>query len=294
MTPEFVLIGDPVAHSLSPAMHNALYEELGKVKWPFSQWHYRAVDCPDRESASYQIDLVRTGRYRGMNVTMPYKGLAFESADFADPAVLAAGGANVLVRDEDLKLRAYNTDGRGAVGAIERVSHRDVAGARVLVCGTGPTSLAIATAAAQAGAGEVTVLSRDERKALSSVNRIRTSLDAREASVLHGRDYVRAGELVSACDVFVDATPRGMQAGDEAIVDTSLLHQGQVVLDCVYAHGETALVAGARAHGALAMDGLEMLVEQAALSVEIWADAMALPIEVDRDIMRRAALHARA
>lgn len=294
MTPEFVLIGDPVAHSLSPAMHNALYEELGKVKWPFSQWRYRAVDCPDRESASYQIDLVRTGRYRGMNVTMPWKKLAFESADFADPAVLAAGGANVLVRDEDLKLRAYNTDGRGAVGAIERVSHREVAGTRVLVCGTGPTSLAIATAAAQAGAAEVTVLSRDERKALSSVNRIRTSLDAREASVLHGRDYARAGELVSACDVFVDATPRGMQAGDEAIVDTSLLHEGQVVLDCVYAHGETALVAGARAHGALAMDGLEMLVEQAALSVEIWADAMALPIEVDRDIMRKAALHVRA
>ena len=167
-------------------------------------------------------------------------------------------------------------------------------GARVLVCGTGPTSLAIAAASAQAGALEVTLLSRDEAKALSCVNRIRTSVEPHEASVLHGRSYVQAEALVPKVDVIVDATPRGMHPDDEAIIDTSLLHSGQVVLDTVYGHGETALLAGAWQHGATCMDGLEMLVEQAALSVEIWADAMALPVEVDRDIMRHAALHANA
>lgn len=122
MSPEFVLIGNPVAHSLSPAMHNALYQELGKVKWPFSRWHYSAVRCENAQDAREQINLVRTGRYRGMNITMPWKKLAFDNADFADAAVVAAGGANVLVRDEDLKLCAYNTDGLGAVRAIERVT----------------------------------------------------------------------------------------------------------------------------------------------------------------------------
>ena len=73
MSPEFVLIGDPVAHSLSPAMHNALYQELGKVKWPFSRWHYSAVRCENAQDAREQINLVRTGRYRGMNITMPWK-----------------------------------------------------------------------------------------------------------------------------------------------------------------------------------------------------------------------------
>lgn len=111
MSPEFVLIGDPVAHSLSPAMHNALYQELGKVKWPFSRWHYSAVRCENAQDAREQINLVRTGVTRGMNITMPWKKLAFDNADFADAAVVAAGGANVLVRDEDLKLCAYNTDG---------------------------------------------------------------------------------------------------------------------------------------------------------------------------------------
>lgn len=292
MSPEFVLIGDPVAHSLSPAMHNALYQELGKVKWPFSRWHYHAVRCADDDEALHHINLVRTGRYRGMNITMPYKRLAAKCADLSSPGVIAAGGANVLVRDEELRLCAYNTDGLGAVRAIERVTGKPLAGARVMVCGTGPTSLAIATAAAQAGAFEVTLFSRDEARALSCVNRIRTSIDPSEASVLHGRSYADVDTLVARADVIVDATPRGMRPGDEAIIDTGLLHGGQVVLDTVYGHGETALLAGAGRQGATCMDGLEMLVEQAALSVEIWADALALPVEVDRDVMRHAALHA--
>lgn len=290
MNPEFVLIGDPVAHSLSPIMHNMLYRELGEMKWPFSKWTYRAIQCKDRESATYQINLVRTGRYRGMNVTMPWKALAFECADFVEPAVMAAGGANVLVRDEDFKLCAFNTDGKGAIGAIERSAGITFVESEVMVCGTGPTSLAIATAAAQAGARSVYIFSRDEMKALSSVNRIRSTLDANEANSLHGRDYSNASNIVSNVDIIVDATPCGMKEGDEAIIDTSLLHPGQVVMDTVYAHGTTALLAGAEEHGAVALDGLEMLVEQAALSVEIWADAMALPVEIDRAIMRRAAL----
>lgn len=291
MKSEFVLIGDPVAHSLSPVMHNALYQELAKVKWPFGLWEYRAVQCCDEASAAYQIDLVRTGKYRGMNITMPWKRLAASCADLADSAVHAAGGANVLVRDENLKLCAYNTDGKGAVGAIERVAGISPDGRRVVVCGTGPTSLAIATASAQAGAKAVMLLSRDEAKALKCVNRMRTALDSAEASTLHGMDYAHAANLVAEADIIVDATPRGMSAGDAPIVDTNLLHSGQVVLDTVYAHGTTALLEQAAERGAFVMDGLEMLVEQAALSVEIWADAMALPIEVDRSIMRHAAVH---
>lgn len=288
---DFVLIGDPVAHSLSPAMHNALYEELAKVKWPFSKWRYTAVRCIDEEEARYQIDFVRTGRYRGMNITMPYKRLAFECADYADSSVIAAGGANVLVRDENLKLCAYNTDGLGAISAIERTMDASIGGMRVLVCGTGPTSLTIATAGAQKGAAEVMLASRSESRAQSRARQVQGCLDAAQARAVRGVSYDEAQGAAGEMDVIVDATPRGMNPGDEAIIDTACLHSGQVVLDTVYAHGDTALLAGARLQGATAMDGLEMLVEQAALSVEIWADAMALPIAADRDVMRRAALH---
>ena len=286
---DFVLIGDPVAHSLSPVMHNKLYEELAKEKWPFSKWRYSSVRCETRERAEFEMTLVRSGRYRGMNITMPWKRLALEQADYVDESADCAGGANVLVRKEDLKLYAYNTDGRGAVGAIERVAQMAVEGKNALVCGTGPTSVAIAAALAQSGAHDVAIASRDEVRARTCVSRMGMSLPAKSYNALRGIDYAQAAEAVMGADIIVDATPRGMNPGDEAIVDTSLLHEGQVVLDTVYAHGETALLAGARARGAFAMDGLEMLVEQAALSVEIWADAMALPVHVDRTIMRDAA-----
>ena len=289
---DFVLIGDPVAHSLSPVMHTKAYAELAKVKWPFSKWRYSALQCSDQDSALYEISLIRTGRYRGMNITMPWKRLALEQADFADASADAAGGANVLVRDANYRLCAYNTDGRGAVGAIARASGRDLAGAHVVVCGTGPTSVAIAAASAQAQAGGVVIMSRNEAKAVSCVNRVRTSLPAKMASVLRGASYEEAARLVPGADVFIDATPLGMHPDDAAVIDVGLMHSGQIVLDTVYAHGTTALVGGARAQGAFAMDGLEMLVEQAALSIEIWADAMDLPIEVDRAIMRRAARQA--
>ncbi len=286
---EFVLIGDPVAHSLSPRMHNHLYRTLAAETPLFSTWSYTAVLCPDEEEAARRIALVRTGRYRGMNVTMPYKRLAAAAADSLDASAEVAGGANVLVR-EGFRLVGYNTDGAGAAGAVERAGHMDLRMREACVCGTGPTSLAIACALAEARAARVTLFSREPVKAERAAASLRAHLPHGNRCAVAGAGYADAARLVPGADVFVDATPRGMERGDAPIVDTALFHEGQVVLDVVYAHGTTALVGGARERGACAIDGLEMLVEQAALSVEIWARAMGLCVEVPREVMRRAAL----
>ncbi len=285
---DFILIGDPVAHSLSPRMHNRLYRTLAAETPLFTTWSYTALRCADEEEAARQIALVRTGRYRGMNVTMPYKRLAAASADALDVSAEVAGGANVLVR-EGFELVGYNTDGAGAAGAIERAGHVDLRGRDACVCGTGPTSLAIACALAEKKAARVVLFSRDASKAAAAAERIRAHLPRENRCVLEGAGYADAAQVVPAADVFVDATPRGMEAGDAPVVDTALFRAGQVVLDVVYAHGTTALVTGAREQGARAIDGLEMLVEQAALSVEIWARAMGLCVQVPREVMRRAA-----
>lgn len=290
-THEFALIGNPVAHSLSPVMHNALYRELGHGSARFASWHYEAHLCESREEALSQIARVRTGHYRGMNVTMPYKRLALEQADCVDSAADAAGGANVLVR-KGFKLYAYNTDGQGAVGAVERMIGASAAGRRVAVCGTGPTSMAVAAAFANAKASEVVVFSRDAKRAAKAIERLRVSLTDKATYWMRPAEYADAAGLVPSMDVLVDATPRGMAPDDEPIVDPALFHEGQAVLDVVYAHGVSKLVAGARSVGARAADGLEMLVEQAALSVEIWADAMGLSVTVPRAVMRDAALGA--
>ena len=287
---DYALIGDPVAHSLSPVMHNALYHHFAQSDRHFTSWRYAAVRCADEDTARKQIGYVRTGHYRGMNVTMPYKRLALAEADFADSSADAAGGANVLVR-KGYDLCAYNTDGLGAVGAIARASGMDPRGRRAAVCGTGPTSVAIAAALANAHASEVVVFSRDHERARATIERLRLSLAPDATYWLRSAEYADAPGLVPSMDIVVDATPRGMQPDDEAIVPVELFHEGQVVLDTVYAHGVTRLVGGAREHGAFAMNGLEMLVEQAALSVEIWADALGLSVTVPREVMREAAVN---
>ena len=287
---QIALIGNPIGHSLSPAMHNALYASLGESNWHFAGWHYAPVECANEEEALKQIELVRTGLYRGMNITMPYKRLACAQADYVDGAADAAGGANVLVRRNE-KLYAYNTDGLGAMGAIAREGGIDPRGKHVIICGTGPTSVAIACALAEAPAREVILFSRDYDRASSTIDRLQLSLsETGKRCLLRAATYDIASRFISGADIIVDATPRGMNAGDEAIIDTGLLHPGQVMLDTVYAHGVTALIGGARDAGAIALDGLEMLVEQAALSVEIWIDALGLSATVDRDIMRKAAV----
>ncbi len=284
----FMLIGDPVKHSRSPQMHNALYHHLADTYPYFKTWSYESICCKTEEEALEQIGLVRAGHYWGMNITMPYKKTAMQAADYVDGPADVAGGANVLVR-KDLELHAFNTDGVGAINAIERMSNTIVAKKHVCVCGTGPTSMAIACAAANKGAAEVVIFSRDIRKSRAAADRIRLSLPTNSTSMVYGADYSQSSIHVPKTDVFIDATPRGMKSDDEAIVDTNLFHEGQIVLDVVYAHGLTALIGGARQNGAFCLDGLEMLVEQAALSVEIWTEAMGLNIEVSRDVMREAA-----
>lgn len=285
---DFALIGDPVGHSLSPVMHNTLYRYLAKERAAFTNWRYCAVQCPDEKSALKQIGYVRTGHYRGMNITMPYKRLALDQADFVDSSADAAGGANVLVR-KGYDLYAYNTDGLGALGAIVRTSGRNPKGLRVAVCGTGPTSVAIAAAFANAKASEVVVFSREHERARRVIERLRLSLVEGATFWLRSASYEDAPGLIPSMDIIVDATPSGMNPDDESVIPVELFHEGQVVLDTVYAHGITRIVGGAREQGAYAMDGLEMLVEQAALSVEIWAEALGIEVTVPREVMRDAA-----
>lgn len=279
----FAVIGTPVGHSLSPAIHNIVYRAADV------DWNYSAIECPTEEDALHQIDLVRMGHLDGVNITMPYKKLAMEQADLVDTSAVAAGGANVLVRRGN-DLCAYNTDGLGAVDAIVRAGDLDVKRVRACVCGTGPTSSAIACALAMSGARSVTVFSRSEAKAALAVCHMASCLEPAQAAVLHPATYDDAFRIVPGCDVFVDATPRGMEPGDEPIINPGLFHEGQVVMDVVYAHGLTKIVAGAREQGAIAIDGGEMLVGQAALAIEIWQRELGYNFQVDRNIMRKPVL----
>lgn len=276
------VLGHPVAHSKSPAMYNAVYPKLGL------NWHYGFMDCPtDQEAEAF----LAKRDFLSINVTMPYKPHALAAATARAASAKLAGGANVLVRKGEA-LVAYNTDGQGCVAYLERCGV-SFAGARVVVCGTGPTSLAIMHAAAQAGAAEVALLGRDAARAQAVLEGYlklfgelayatfdlpaaaahhRSFRETYEQALFFAGSYEGQAGLIEAADLIVDATPLGMKPADPAPFDASLLHAGQTVFDVVYGHGETALAAAARAAGARFIDGAGMLVGQAVATVRIVCD----------------------
>lgn len=230
--------------------------------------------------------------FLSINITTPYKPNAFAAADVKAPAACLAHGANVLVNHEG-QMIAYNTDGEGCVVNLERLGF-DFAGKTVAVCGTGPTAQAIYHACAAAGAAQMIMLGRDFDRTNAIVDsyvdqlaeleqqntaiplagtKRRTLTQILDNTNFGSGSYEPAGSLcIPEADLIIDATPLGMKPGDPAPFDTALLHEGQWVFDAVYGHGETALVAGAKAAGARAIDGSGMLVAQAVATAQILLD----------------------
>lgn len=288
------VLGHPVAHSKSPAMHNAAYKALGL------DWRYGFMDCASEQEAHV---FLRAGDWLALNVTMPYKQLALARADFPSHAALLARGANVVVRTEG-GVHANNTDGVGCIAYLRRCGV-DFKGASVVVCGTGPTSLSIAHAALCAQAACVTLMGRDAAKAEGVVRRyaqvvgngvgngVGENVGEGDAARLQAGAYGQDLARISDAAVVIDATPLGMKPGDPAPFDTSALTANTVVMDAVYGHGLTALGRAATHAGCRFFDGSGMLVAQAVETVHDLAHltgAFSVPDSVDLfDIMAKAA-----
>jgi shikimate dehydrogenase len=260
------VLGHPVAHSKSPVMHNAAYRALGL------NWEYGFADRAEEGAALSFLD---ERSWLACNVTMPWKQLAFAQADLRSEEARLAGGANVLVNWRG-RLHADNTDGKGCTSFLDRCG-MSFQGARVSVCGTGPTALAIAHACIRAGVGHLCLLGRDRCRAQRCLDDYRDRLEAASDALLQAWCYDADGlAALESSDLIVDATPLGMNPGDPAPFDTGVLHPGQRVFDVVYGHGETALLAAARKAGCAAHDGAGMLVAQAVETVRDIAAVTAL------------------
>jgi shikimate dehydrogenase len=250
------VLGDPVEHSRSPAMHNAAFEALGL------DWRY--VKLP--VAADVFAETVRAlpdSAYRGANVTIPHKEAALALADDASDAARAIGAANTL-SFADGAIHADNTDAAGLLAALPR-EPRGMSG---LVLGAGGAGRAAAWALREAGA-EVSVWNRT----------------AERAQALAKELEVTAVEAPTAADLVVNATSVGLRAGD-AIEELPLawVDPPQVVVELVYGDHETPFASWAEAVGAELVDGLEVLVRQGALSFERWTGR-----EPPIDVMRSAA-----
>jgi shikimate dehydrogenase len=268
------VLGWPVAHSRSPAMHNAAFAALG-----MDGWRYQRLPVPPPLFAETTRALGCAG-FLGANVTIPHKHAALELATEASPAAREIGAANTLTFAADGTIAAENTDAPGLLAALARLSGLP-AHPRVLVLGAGGSARAAVWALRESGASEVSVWNRTPERAQAL---------ARELGV-RASTHAQAADLLVNCTSVGLHAPAGVQRSaseDEALNQLGLtfdqVGEYSYVVDLVYRSQPTPLLAAARAHGAGTVDGLEVLVAQGALSFELWTGRKA-PLE----LMRRAA-----
>lgn len=262
------VIGDPVAHSLSPTLHNAAFEALGL------DWVYVAFPVPRGRGADAVAAVPALG-LAGLNVTMPHKEDVAAACHELTADAAALRSVNTVVALPDGRTLGDSTDGPGFLDALadEAIG---VAGQPVLVLGAGGAARAVVLALGRAGAS-VTVAARrpdatESAAALAPNGRaVPLGALATPASPPTGSRPPAVGAVnPAAFSLVVNATPLGMSGGDPLPVAPEALHSGQAVVDLVYHPADTPLLTAARAKGATAVNGLGMLLHQAARSFTQW------------------------
>lgn len=244
------VIGDPIVHSKSPLIHNFWIKALGLDA------EYRAAHVTPAGLADYIAARRKDPDWRGCNVTIPHKLAVMDHV--ADPGQIRSsiGAMNTIARDDSGLLFGTNTD---AGGFYAPLAESDFTGAHVAVIGAGGAARAVLFALARMGVGQVTIHARNALKAMGLL----------ASFGLKGQ--VRAmQDPLAAADMLVNTSPLGMTGFDSLDLDLTPLPDSALVYDIVYIPRETALLKAAKARGLDTIDGLDMLIGQAAVAFEIF------------------------
>jgi shikimate dehydrogenase len=277
------LIGWPVEHSLSPAMHNAAFAELGL------NWRYVPLPVRPGEVDEAVHGLAALG-FAGANVTVPHKQAVVPALDGLAEEAKALGAANTVVvqraDDGTVKLRGHNTDAPGFLRAL-RAGGFEPEGRRAIVVGAGGGARAVVYGLLAAGADSVGVLDVVAERAETLAADLRDSVGQGELTVLPGTTQALV-EQAEGVELLVNATPVGMwpEAGRSVWPDGVPVPARLTVFDLVYNPEETKLLAQASEAGARVIGGLGMLVEQGAAAFELWTGREA-PLGVMRAACER-------
>ena len=253
------LIGDPVVHSLSPAMHNAAFAADG-LDFVYVALNVGADDLPAAVRGAAALGL------RGLNVTMPHKRAMIPLVDELDEGADISGAVNTVVI-EGQKLRGFNTDGPGMVEACREAGIR-LEGQGVVLLGAGGAAASIAAAFCDEGIGELYIINRNLEHAGALAGKLRKA-GKRVGIEVHPTDAL--DERTVHAPVILNATPLGMGDGDPLPLPPEYLDEKTALVDAVYRPGaETALVRQARERGANVVTGQRMLLYQGVLAQRLW------------------------
>lgn len=271
------LLGSPVAHSVSPAMHNEACKQLGL------DYAYLAFDVPE-EKMPAAVEGLRTMGARGWNITMPGKNIMCKLADKVSPASEISGACNTIVNDNGV-LTAYTTDGVGFMRAVEE-NGVNIIGEKMTLLGAGGAATAILVQAALDGVAEINVFNvRDAF--FERAEEIVAKLNERTECKVTLNDFSDPEVLrkaIADSRILVNGTSLGMAPNTDRtiITDTSMFHEGLFVFDVVYNPRETRLLREAREAGCQTANGMYMLLYQGAASFKLWT-GMDMPVDIIKE-----------
>lgn len=250
MTPYAEVIGDPIAHSKSPLIHRFWLEKLGIAA------DYRATHVTPDDLPAFIAGRRDDPNWRGCNVTIPHKIAMLDLVDDPGDVRASIGAMNTVVRRDDGAVFGTNTD---AAGFYAPISDLDLAGAPVAIVGAGGAARAVLFALSRMDVGKVTILNRSPLKGAALLSRFGLKGDA-----------VALDARLPAAKLLVNTSALGMKGQPPLDLDLAPLPADAIVYDIVYAPLHTPLLAAAEARGLDTIDGLEMLVGQAAAAFELF------------------------
>jgi shikimate dehydrogenase len=274
----FAVIGDPIAHSASPQMHNAALEACG-IAARYTRLHIK----PDEVAEC--LSLLKPAGFLGINCTIPHKGTVLELINQRDPSAIRAGGVNTVRVEPDGSLTGFSTDGEGLSRAVQECFGVTLDSQRVLILGAGGgAGRAVAMQCAHQGCLQLTLANRTMEKLQPLVEALEKHTTMKNIATIGMEEHA----LSKACreaQLIINCTAVGMKQDDPSPLPSSVLRAEHLIYDTIYTAHQTPLMLAAEAAGARSANGLAMLLHQGAKAFELWLGKSA-PI----DLMRNALL----
>ena len=274
----YALLGKNISYSLSPVMHNTAFRAMA------IEAEYKIFDLPENEVDNF-FSRLKTGEISGCNVTVPYKEKALEFLEKCEGPAGNIGAVNTVAR-RDMKLYGYNTDYEGFV---ESLTGRDTGdlnfnpkGKEVFIFGAGGAARAVIYSLMTLGAKRIAIADMDQKKAENLASAVSARYEG-DSLITVVNDETKYDEFISKSELLINATPCGMKKDDPGLFDYKYIHEDLFVFDLIYMH-ETPLVKEAKSRGAGGINGVNMLLYQAAKSFAIWVGKNA-PLEVMRKVL---------
>ncbi len=264
-SPSLAVLGHPIRHSLSPQMHNAALAAMAHTDPRFADWRYFRFEVRP-EDLPRALELLHSRRFRGVNLTVPHKIIAFDLVAKVDPAARPAGAVNTLLWTEQ-GWHGFNTDGYGLTTALRETLGADMAGSSVVLLGAGGAARGAAVECQARGRRGLWVVNRQQKKNLDAL------LDVLRP--LAGKIPLSGSLPAKAGFILINATSSGLRTGDDPPVDLAALPRPACVYDMIYNPPRTPLLHQAGALGLPCANGLSMLAHQGAKSLEIWTEVPA-------------------